>query len=64
MSDNTVEVQSPCIGVCSIDETTGFCNGCYRTIAEIRGWWDMQPTEQQDLLSVLETRQSETVNFD
>lgn len=64
MSDNNVEVQSPCIGVCSIDEATGFCNGCYRTIAEIRGWWDMQPAEQQDLLSVLETRQSETLNFD
>jgi len=64
MSDNTVEVQSPCIGVCSIDETTGFCRGCYRTIPEIRAWWDMQPAEQQSLLSVLETRQSETVSFD
>ncbi|PPC81944.1 MAG: DUF1289 domain-containing protein [Methylotenera sp.] len=64
MSENTAEVQSPCIGVCSIDETTGFCHGCYRTIAEIKGWWDMQPAEQQSLLSVLETRQNEAVNFD
>ena len=64
MSENTVEVQSPCIGVCSIDEATGFCNGCYRTIAEIRSWWDMSPAEQKSLLTVLEDRQSVQLNFD
>ncbi len=40
MSENTEEIQSPCIGVCSIDDTTGFCHGCYRTKDEIKAWWN------------------------
>ncbi len=27
---------SPCIAVCRLDEATGFCEGCFRTIDEIR----------------------------
>jgi len=51
MSENTEEIQSPCIGVCSIDDTTGFCHGCYRTKDEIKAWWNMAPTEQKKLYS-------------
>ncbi len=65
MSENTTqEVQSPCIGVCSMDESTGFCHGCYRTIDEIKGWWDMGVEQQKKLLTTLEERQSQTVSFD
>jgi predicted Fe-S protein YdhL (DUF1289 family) len=53
-----VEVQSPCIGVCAMDEISGMCHGCYRTIDEIKAWWDMGVTAQQDLLVALEQRQS------
>ena len=31
-------VDSPCIGVCRIDESAGHCAGCARTIDEIVGW--------------------------
>jgi len=58
------EIQSPCIGVCSLDDTTGYCYGCYRTIDEIKGWWGMSQSEQKSLLSTIETRQSQTVSFD
>jgi len=59
MVDNTSsEVKSPCIGVCAVDEISGTCHGCYRTIEEIKAWWDMGPAAQQDLLTVLELRQS------
>jgi len=58
------EVQSPCIGVCSIDETSGYCQGCYRTIDEIKNWWDMSPPEQTQLVTELEQRQSQLVSFD
>ncbi len=40
------EVQSPCIGVCSIDEASGYCAGCYRTVEEIKGWWNMSQPQQ------------------
>ncbi len=58
------EVQSPCIGVCSIDETSGYCQGCYRTIDEIKNWWDMSTPEQTQLVTELEQRQSQLVSFD
>ncbi len=29
---------SPCISVCQMDEATGFCEGCLRTIDEIMDW--------------------------
>lgn len=65
MSENTQEeVQSPCIGVCSMSEATGFCHGCYRTIDEIKAWWDMNVSEQKSLLLTLDERQSKSVNFD
>ena len=62
MSD--AETQSPCIGVCVINDSNGFCHGCYRTIAEIKAWWDLNQNEQKDLLVVLEQRQSQAVTFD
>ena len=60
----TEEVKSPCIAVCAIDDLSGFCHGCYRTIDEIRGWWDMTTDEQKRLLTQLEERQLQAVNFD
>lgn len=31
-------VPSPCIDLCRMDKATGLCEGCLRTIEEIRGW--------------------------
>jgi predicted Fe-S protein YdhL (DUF1289 family) len=31
-------VESPCIDVCAMDEATGLCQGCYRSIEEIAAW--------------------------
>ena len=59
MSENTQnEIQSPCIGVCTVDDSTGMCLGCYRTVDEIKGWWDMNPKDQKNLLIALEKRQA------
>ena len=41
------EIESPCISVCAMDEVTGFCQGCYRTIEEIKQWWDLDNTQKQ-----------------
>lgn len=58
------EVQSPCIGVCSIDEISGYCAGCYRTVEEIKAWWDMSQPQQLQLVSELEQRQGQLLSFD
>ncbi|MDO9206364.1 DUF1289 domain-containing protein [Methylotenera sp.] len=57
------EIKSPCVGVCAVDESSGLCQGCYRTIDEIKAWWDMGQTEQKNLLVALEERQLQQINF-
>jgi uncharacterized protein len=47
---------SPCISVCQIDDATGFCLGCRRTIDEIRDWMIMSPEERHRVLDALATR--------
>jgi len=32
------DVPSPCISICKIDEATGLCTGCARTLDEIAAW--------------------------
>ena len=36
--DATVLVPSPCISVCRMNDSTGLCIGCHRTIDEIVAW--------------------------
>jgi predicted Fe-S protein YdhL (DUF1289 family) len=65
MSENIkAEIKSPCIGVCVMDAESGLCHGCYRTIEEIKTWWDLEQDAQQDLLVTLEERQMQQVSFD
>jgi predicted Fe-S protein YdhL (DUF1289 family) len=50
-------VASPCINVCQMHAESGYCQGCYRTLDEIAGWWDMVPEAQRALLAELEQRE-------
>lgn len=47
---------SPCNRVCRIDERTGWCLGCRRTLAEIADWPMLNPREQHALLAELSRR--------
>ena len=47
---------SPCISVCQIDPTTGWCIGCQRTIDEIRDWIISTPEERHRILDTLAQR--------
>lgn len=51
------EIKSPCIGVCQMHEETGQCLGCYRTIDEIREWWNMTDGERDSVMQTLDQRQ-------
>lgn len=52
------EVASPCIGVCTIDDMTGFCQGCFRTIEEIQGWWDLDNASKAAVVQTASERES------
>ena len=34
----TAPTPSPCINICQMDEPSGWCTGCLRTLDEIAGW--------------------------
>ncbi len=52
-----VNVESPCLSVCAMDDTSGLCLGCYRTLDEIQGWWDLDNAAKQKIVDVAAERQ-------
>jgi predicted Fe-S protein YdhL (DUF1289 family) len=50
------DIVSPCIGVCAINDSNGFCQGCYRTVEEIREWWNMTDEEREKVMGTLDQR--------
>jgi uncharacterized protein len=54
-----IPVPSPCISVCAIDEKSGFCKGCFRTMAEIAEWEYFDEARKQEVWDLLEQRRAE-----
>ena len=51
-----VDVPSPCISVCRMSEITGLCEGCFRTIDEIRQWSQSDDAAKHALWLKIEQR--------
>jgi predicted Fe-S protein YdhL (DUF1289 family) len=51
-------VESPCVRVCVIDQATGYCCGCYRTLDEISYWTRYTPEERTRLIARLHARRA------
>ncbi|MEQ9435431.1 DUF1289 domain-containing protein [Hyphomonas sp.] len=49
-------IKTPCIKVCAIDATTGWCLGCGRTLPEIGRWMAMSGDARSDVMAVLPER--------
>jgi predicted Fe-S protein YdhL (DUF1289 family) len=49
-------VPSPCINVCRMDEATGWCEGCLRTIDEIAAWGSLDDAAKRAVRAELRTR--------
>ncbi|PWK69918.1 DUF1289 domain-containing protein [Aminobacter sp. AP02] len=49
-------IESPCIMLCSVDDTTGYCFGCGRTRAEIGAWLGMSPETRRAVMATLPAR--------
>lgn len=47
---------SPCNKICAIDETTGWCRGCGRTLDEIASWASIGDAEQRAIAERLPPR--------
>ena len=54
-------VLSPCVGVCSLDES-GLCEGCHRNTSEIAHWSQMNDAERLHVMEfVLPQREASRV---
>ncbi len=47
---------SPCIKICTLDEQTGWCTGCGRSLNEIGGWAFLTDAEREAVLADLPRR--------
>jgi len=45
-------VLSPCVGICSLDES-GLCEGCHRSSAEIARWPQMNDDQRLYVMEVV-----------
>jgi uncharacterized protein len=49
-------LETPCINVCLLDDATGLCAGCGRSIDEIARWSAMSDRERSDIMALLPER--------
>jgi uncharacterized protein len=49
-------VASPCVSVCVMDEASGLCKGCWRTLDEIAVWTLLDEPEKRDVWLALRQR--------
>ena len=52
MTDNRTlfEIVSLCIGDCTMNTSINFCNGCYRTVGEIKYWGTYSNTQKKEVV--------------
>ena len=51
-------IASPCTNVCRMSATTGWCEGCLRTIDEIAGWSSMDDAQKRAVWQALALRRA------
>ena len=49
-------IASPCNKVCVMNEATGLCRGCHRTLDEIARWATMSDEERRRVMTELSER--------
>ena len=60
----TEALPSPCISVCLLDEASGLCEGCLRTLDEIAQWGVMDCAQQRAVWAAIEQRAIDHADVD
>ena len=55
-------VPSPCVNICVMDEATGWCTGCFRTMNEIVAWGTAPNAAKSAVLADLAQREAAFFN--
>ena len=56
-------VPSPCLSICMMDDDSALCDGCFRTLDEIRDWMIMDRGEKLAVLAQLEQRRDNAIDI-
>jgi uncharacterized protein len=51
-------LETPCVNICLLDDETGHCVGCGRSIGEIAGWGQMSDAERRAVMRALPDRKA------
>lgn len=51
-------IESPCVRDCRVDQVTGFCVGCFRTLTEISYWASYTNEQRRRIMTFIETRRA------
>jgi predicted Fe-S protein YdhL (DUF1289 family) len=54
-----LQVPSPCRSVCRIDERSGLCSGCCRTLDEIAQWSQTSASRKREVWRCIQARLSD-----
>jgi uncharacterized protein len=57
-------IESPCVKVCAIDATTGWCLGCGRSMAEIGSWSSLSNDSRRTIMTELDARKATIADRD
>ncbi|MEN5082254.1 DUF1289 domain-containing protein [Bosea sp. TWI1241] len=49
-------VSTPCVQICVIDQASGLCEGCGRTLQEIAQWSRLSEAERRAIMATLGER--------
>jgi uncharacterized protein len=56
LEQQTETVASPCNKVCRINASTGWCEGCLRTLHEIGAWSQLDDADRREVVNQLDQR--------
>jgi predicted Fe-S protein YdhL (DUF1289 family) len=51
-------IVTPCVKVCFVDDESGLCLGCYRTMAEIADWARLTDARRAAVMAELQGRRA------
>jgi predicted Fe-S protein YdhL (DUF1289 family) len=51
-------IRTPCVKVCFIDDASGLCLGCFRTLVEVATWSRLDEAARDAVIAELPARRS------
>jgi len=57
-AESSDTVASPCVSICVLDEKSGLCVGCFRTLDEIAAWSVLGADAKRGVLAALPARRA------